>query len=280
MTTFGDRGDPDGSLVMRRGYLAYGANGDVWAVAPDGSGSPRPIGHAASYFAADDPTGLWLVDGTGFTATEVDGTGRLLEGPVPSPGFPLAATAGAFIENPVSTAGEPAGTLLVWDVAAKRVACRFGVPGLGSDELATRGNLLAWSDPSAVVHVTDVTTCRDVLAHPFAASPVLAPVFAAAAFSPDGRTLAVASTVADAGSGVSPTLLLDLASGEATVVPNTLLPLQSLAWTSDGSRLFWMYTGGPGSQSTLLSTWHLGDAEPRRLRAADLSLTPPLLVVP
>ncbi|MDQ1427181.1 MAG: hypothetical protein QOK39_657 [Acidimicrobiaceae bacterium] len=281
LTTFASRGDPSGNLVMRQGYLVYGANGDVWAVAPDGSGPPRPLGHAASYFAADDPTALWLVAGTAFTATEVDGMGRVLKGPVPSSGIPIAATAGALIENPVSAAGEPAGMLQVWDVAAKRVACQFGPPGLISNELATRGNLLAWSDPSAVVHVTDVTTCRDVLTHTFAVAPVSTPTFAFAAFSPDRRTLALASTVAVPQAAVSATLLLDLASGDATAVPtNTPFPLQSLAWTSDGTRLFWMYIGGPSSQSTWISTWHLGDPEPRTLRARDLSLIPPLLVVP
>jgi hypothetical protein len=182
----------------------------------------------------------------------------------------------------VSVAGEPAGMLLVWDVAAKRVACQFGPPGLVSNELATRGNLLAWSDPSAVVHVTDVTTCRDVLTHTFAAAPLSSPVFFSAAFSPDGRTLAVASTVADPQAGVSPTLLLDLASGQTTAVPTRHLPfpLESLVWTADGSRLFWMSIGGPTSQSTLVSTWHVGDGESRTLRARDLSATPPLLVVP
>ena len=266
---------------MRQGYLAYGANGDAWAVAPDGSGPPRLLGQAAWSFAADDPSALWLVDDTAFTATEVDGTGRVLKGPLPSSGDPIAATAGALIENPVNIAGQSAGTLLVWDVAAKRVACQFGPPGEISSELATRGNLLAWSDPSAVVHVTDVTTCRDVLTHTFAAAPVSTPVFSSAAFSPDGRTLAVASNVIDPHAGVPPTLLLDLTTGEATAVPtNTPFPLQSLAWTSDGTRLFWLYIGGPTSQSTLISTWHLGDAEPRTLRARDLSLIPPLLVVP
>jgi len=262
-----------GDFVMRSGYLAYLLGPEAWSVSSDGSGRPTDLGAAGGLFAAADPGLTWLVDGLTFAATEIDGSGRVVAGPVRSAGVPVAATAGALIESDVDRQGQLLPQLLVWSLAGNQVRCRLGSAASPAGELATSGNLVAWSDGPEEVRVTDVTTCAEKWKVTRPASAGGRPGLPVAAFNPDGRTLAV-------GAGpIEPVTLVDVASGQVTSIPtDATFPVAALVWTADGSRIFW--SSGQFGAFTLLNTWKVGDPRARALRAVRLDITAPLLVVP
>ncbi len=289
----------DGPLVLRRGYVAFVSGTTVWAVAPDGSGAPRRLATGSSVFAAADPGALWVEDHTvagtaataadaGAAATEIDGSGTVVRGPIAVAGDAVDATATALIVYPPDQSA-----IEVRNLSDQTVQCRLGsrVPSDAGVpyELAARGDLVAWVDVSNRVHVTDARTCADV---PGVAqrtgTPLQATPSAAAAFSPDGRTLALAASDQDIpGHDVYFLQLIDLADAttagaavNTTTVPvRSGFPISTMAWTADGSRLFWL-SGGPIGVSAAISTWRSGDAAVQPLRVFDLGLAPTLTVIP
>jgi hypothetical protein len=264
----------------RQGYLAYAAGGQVWAVAADGSGPRRRLAAGDRLFAADNPQAIWVADSAASTLTEVDGAGRILLGPVTPPGIlDRATSAGLVVVDP----DHPG--IAVWNPADAKFGCRFLSAGIvGGGEvlpLAAHGHLLAWASATGQLHLSDVATCADrSLA---VANTTQAGLQGAAAFSPDGLRLAVASYRPDPlGNDTYSLNLVDIWSGQVAEVPLSVVltaPITALAWTPDGARLFWMYSGLVDS-SSLLETWRLGDRVARPLRAVRLDLTPPLSVVP
>jgi hypothetical protein len=263
-----------GSLTPRMGYLAYSSGGKVWALAPDGSGSPRLLATGDRLFAADEPSAIWVGDSRSPKMTEVDGGGRVLRGPVLPPGSATAATSAGLV---VYLPDQP--RIEVWDPAGGRVACREVGTGREVLVLATRANLMAWASGDGQLRVTDVTTCTDRFRAAIDVTQAL--LQDAVAFSPDGRTLALASykTHHD-GNDAYPLELLEISSGRVTDVPLPEVlegPIGAVAWTPDGTRLFWLFSRFGGS--ALLRTWRLGDSDSRPLRALGLALTPPLYAV-
>lgn len=264
-------------MAMRQGYLAYISGGQAWAVAPDGSGKARDLAPAYTLFPAADPTAIWVVNATTTAATEIDGTGRVIMGPLRPPGLPIAATAGALIESLPSS--QP--LLEVWGLADQRVDCRLtgtGTFGPEGTELATSGNLVAWVDGANLVHVTDATSCADTFELRLPLDGQQPQGTLAAAFSPDGLALAVASGQSVSQADAFPLTLLDLKSGQATTIPTAPGdPEESIAWTADGTRVFWLYD--PIDTPTIVATWKVGDQQSHILRAPNLGLVPPLLAV-
>jgi hypothetical protein len=283
--------------TLRRGYLAYVSASKVWAVAPDGSGAPRLLADGEGLFPADDPGAIWVVDTLSSTVTEFDGTGRVLLGPRRPPGsLNMATSAGLVVVGPYQPG------IAVWNPAAGAFGCRFNSPNspnspsspsspnspnspsYGNGQplpLAARGNLLAWASNTGQLHLSDASSCVDRT--PAIANTTQGGLQGAAAFSSDGRRLAVASYRQDPQGKDTYTLsLVDVASASVTDVPITetaTAPISAVAWTPDGTRLFWMYSGLFGSSSRL-ETWRLGDPVARPLRAIGLALAPPLYVVP
>ncbi|MDQ1394139.1 MAG: hypothetical protein QOF30_3116 [Acidimicrobiaceae bacterium] len=276
----------DGAVVARQGYLAYLSNGKIWAVAPDGSGAPRYLATGDNLFPAAAPDAIWVEDPTNLAVTEVDGSGRRLIGPISVPGQAIEATSKAFIVSPPD---QPLSQ--IWDRTTRRVSCTLGGPvppsprALGAHSLAyllaTQGDLVVWVDTVPQLHVTDATTCKDrqVLSPPTQSQTPqgFGPVVA---FSPDGRTLAVAGAPTTADDGAYPFSLIDLGSGRVTTVPvQTTLAVDAVAWTTDGTRLFWL-SGGQFGQPPLIATWRVGDTRSQPLRVVGIDLGPQLLVVP
>lgn len=266
---------PDGDVVARRGYLAYVAGGTVWAVAPDGSGAPRRLAAASYLFAAENPDDIWVVDGSNSVATEVDGSGRVVTGPERSYGVPERAAAGVLIESPPEGVSVAQPELVVWNLATHRVQCRVSAAGYYLSLLAASGSVFAWSGGTGGVHISDVTTCAD---RQRVASPLpqqQSGAMPVAAFSPDGQSVAVATTQTDLPGDQIHLQVMAIATGTTQTIVTTIdLPVETIVWTGD--RLFWLY-GGPFAGPTLVGTWKVGDSGPQVLRATNLNLGPPLL---
>jgi WD40 repeat protein len=223
--------------------------------------------------AAADPTAIWVVDPSSAVASEIDGTGRTIAGPVRVDGVPAAATADALVETPANAQGEPQPGLVAWSVVGHKAQCRVGGDGVYAGGLAVSGNLLAWSDNPAQVHITDMTTCVERWKVPVSSGADPSPSVPVGAFSPDGRTLALG------GGSVDPVTLVDVASGAVTSAPTEYTaPVVALVWSADSSRLFWL--AGLGGSAAALLTWHVGDAAAEILRVVGLRINPPLLAVP
>jgi hypothetical protein len=273
----------DGNVVARRGYLAFESDNQVWALAPDGSGPPRKLAAGSSIFGSADPTAVWVTDPLTAAVTEIDGSGRVLRGPVAVSGGAVDATATALIGYP-----DDQSAIEVRNLSDGALRCRLGTRPTATAgvpyEIAVSGDLLAWIDITNRVHMTDTRTCSDRAGiAPAGGTPLQAgPGPTAAAFSPDGRHFAIAGSDQDIpGHDVYFLDVLDLVTSQITTVPvGTGFPITVLAWTADGTRLFWL-TGTPsGGNAPAIITWRLGDAKVQPLRVFGLGLEPLLLVVP
>ena len=300
----------EGSPTPRQGYLAYEAGGIIWAVAPDGSGVPRRLIDGDLLFAAVDRGDIWVVKSTTGQVTEVDDSGTSLAGPLLPPGLAEAATSSGLL---VGSAGNRPG-MEVWNPANGRVGCRFALDDGQAVAVAVQGNFVVWTGGDGRAHVTNIASCSDVLVEPTdgGASAVdshghlsgellqaIAGVSAAAAFSPDGRYVAVAyAEINPDGSAGYPFLLVDTTTGRvstiptpASVVPSSASaaaaaytsgpvagPVNGIAWSTDDRRLFWLYPSTGGDPAVLM-TWRIGDAASVPLRAVDLLLSGPLYTI-
>jgi hypothetical protein len=269
----------NGLPTPRLGYLAYTAGSQVWAVAPDGSGPPHRLAAGDWLFAATDPGAIWVNDGATGQVQEVDGAGRVLAGPVLPPGPAVAAATAGIVVSPPDRPG-----VEVWNPATGVVTCRL-TDGADAENLGSQANLLAWVGGDDQLHVTDMATCTDLYRQPATPS---AGVNAVAAFSPDGRTLAVSWPQPDPsrdGTITFPFQLVDTKTGRVSGIPippglsgPIPLPVGGIAWTADSQRLFWLYpvgASGPG----LILTWRVGDAAAQPLHAVDLGLSGPIYSV-
>ncbi|MGH9127318.1 MAG: hypothetical protein ACRDZ8_21750 [Acidimicrobiales bacterium] len=266
-------------LVSRAGFLAYTTGEQVMAVGADGSGSPRTLAAGSIVFAATDPADVWVSSATtddGLQTSEVDGTGRLLAGPFPTPGTAVGATtAGLVIDQGPG--------LEVWDPLTGAVRCRVTTPGeVGT--LATQGDAVAWLGGQDRLGVTDLGSCRNVLTLPL--QPMGDPLSRlVVAFSPNGKTLAVSGVLPTANEGPAPVELVDVASGQVTeppAVPAGTGPadqaVTAMAWSADGQRLWWLCASEFANVESYLLTWRVGDPSVQILRAVNLHLQAPLLV--
>ena len=251
-------------VTPRRGYLAYASDGDVWMVAPDGTGVPRVVAAGDSIIAAIDPSAVWVVSKG--IVSEIDQTGRVLVGPVEPPGAVEGATSDGLV---VSLVGQP--SIEVWNPVTGGIRCPTVTNGQAF-VMASESNSLAWGTFDGVMRLIDVNNCAPLFSQHIGLT--LEFPEGAAVFSPDGRTLAVAT--------LSNTLeLVDVATGRVSSVP---IPVRleslitAIAWTPDGSRLFWL-TAGPGANSPVIETWQMGDSAAQPVRLVGVALAPPLFSI-
>jgi hypothetical protein len=229
-------GDQDPRLHRAGDALIVGWDG-VWAAPIDG-GPRRRLGRATVAIPAADPDQVWLswypgrrIGAGGPTYALVDvATGDDLvvrRGP-PDPAT-LGVPGGLALQSPRG--------IEIWDAERDRVVRRLGhEPAFPN---AVSGSLLAWCDgPCTDLHLTDLTSGEDrLLDHPDG-SPAWNGY--SGAFSPDGRQLATWAG--------SEAVLVDVETGAVEVVGRGRQPYGSVAWSPDGSALYWSTPRGLGSQ--------------------------------
>jgi hypothetical protein len=227
-------------LMTRTGDSLIVGWGQVWA-APLAGGASRLLGRATIFVPAAEAGRVWLVDypggslGSGTpTLREVDASGHTVlagPGPAPSLGFAgIGVPGGVALEGPHGVA--------LWSVAQGRVVRTLGTQQ--AQVAGSSGHLLAWCEGGCTsLHVTDLDgTDTVVAARPgwtFVNSRWSAP------FSPDGRQLAVTETgTSTTGAPVSEVLVVDTRTGRTRTVSGPVTVYTKLAWSPDGTRLFFL----------------------------------------
>jgi hypothetical protein len=227
-------GDPDHRLARVGDSLVVGW-GSVHRLLID-TLEGNPIGQATVFIPAAEADAVWLIDypggrigqGTpGYRLVGLDGH-EIVSAPGidPSLGFPAKAIPGGIVHE------TPSGITL-WFPDAEPVRIPAPNPGFVVD---VSGGVIAWCEDLCTLTLTEIDGGQTLVP-----SPDPARRFISARFSPDGRLLA--AVVADPGpidpdSGGA-VALVDVASGEATLLTEPLLPRPSyLGWSPDGRHLF------------------------------------------
>lgn len=229
---------------------------------PDAGRSAATVGQADSVAPGTAGT-LWLTsypDGADprtaeGAAREISTTGRPLGAPVSLPAGYLIVrgTAGGLLLAPV--ARQPGTNAdMLWDRSARRFTRTF------DQVLAASPTQIAWTPPCVArcqVQILDLDTGRQIPVELPAASWV-----ASAAFSPDGRFLALQESFSDSGNDGQLAVQLELvstATGGLTVIPQTWVSSDALAgfgWPAGGDTLVaeLIFT-----RKVQLASWHPGD---------------------
>jgi WD40 repeat protein len=211
------------------------------------------LGQATIFVPAAERGRLWLIDypggriGAGTpTLREVDTTGHVwvtAQGLDPSH-YPEIGIPGGI-------AYQTGQGIALWDAVSGRVTARLGHgTGYVSDISDHR---LAWCDQTcSTFHVTDLASGRDVAAP----APAATGTFAAssARFSPDGGVLAVIAGGGDPSDRTSKVAVALIHTQSGLVETVNLRIAQrpwSLAWSPDGTRLFYSSYSYTQSSTTL-----------------------------
>lgn len=251
-------GDPPYRIVRRGNLLVFWGR-DTYVLDPDLRSPPRKLGDSWFFIPSAKPGRVWLAilnpdspetERALSDLREVSLDGRVTLGDVHPPGgrWPVAAVGDDLVFE------DNRGGLELWNPASGEITRRLPGASLGPSQ----GDLLAWCERDGrTLHVLDVGRGRDQVVVPrpgFAAFDC-----ASGAFSPDGRSLAVAATAGGYEAERS-LALVDLAHGVArrvegsTVHPDYVF----IAWSTNGNRVF--LSGGPEGDRHLLQ-YRLG--EPR-----------------
>ena len=258
-------GDPPHRIVRAGDRLALWGRNAVYTVDLQVRSEPTKLAKAWFFLPSAEPDRLWLAilepeSPETVRALEavrevtVDGRVTVSDVPPPGGGWPAAAVDRALVF-------EKDDVLEIWDPDTRTVprVLRGESPGLG------HGNRLPWCSPDyRRLHVTDIRT-GDELA---VTAPAGFSIFDCwrAAFSPDGRFLAVPVAVRTGYGADRALALVDLGRGVARVVAGSRVEPDYVfvAWSSSGASVF--ITGGERFKHRTLVEFRLGDERARTLR--------------
>ncbi len=179
----------------------------------------------------------------------IDGRVTVPDTRPPDGAWPVAAVDGNLVF-------QRSGNLLVWDPQTGREVDRLP----GQLPVAWQGPLLAWCDGACrSLNVKDMSSGEALIAEP----PVGATGFEAlhGAFSPDGRTLAVAFRLGDGEEAGRQLALIDVDTGRTTVVDEATVPTPYvfIDWAPSGDTVF--ITGGQLAGRRQIVEYRVGEAE-------------------
>lgn len=178
----------------------------------------------------------------------IDGSVTVPDTRPPDGAWPVAAVDGNLVF-------QRSGELVVWDPGTGREVDRLP----GELPVAWHGSVIAWCDgPCRSLALKDERTGTAITVQP----PAGATGFEAldGAFSPDGRTLAVAVRKGDGEEADRQLALIDVASGGIAVVDGASVPTPYvfIDWTPAGDSVF--ITGGQLARHRQIVEYRVGDA--------------------
>ncbi len=186
----------------------------------------------------------------------IDGSVTVPNTVPPDGAWPVAAVDGNLVF-------QRSGELLVWDPVTGRDVDRLP----GDLPVAWHGSLIAWCNGHCrSVAVKDLRSGATVTVQP----PAGATGFEAlhGAFSPDGRTLAVAVRLGDGEEAERQLATIDVDSGRLTLIDRASVatPYVFIDWTSSGDTVF--ITGGQLAGHRQIVEYRIGDTAARVLDVA------------
>lgn len=183
----------------------------------------------------------------------IDGSVTVPDTAPPDGAWPVAAVDGNLVF-------QRSGELVVWDPATGRDVDRLP----GELPVAWQGSLLAWCDGHCrSVAVKDLRSGAAITVQPPAGATGFEALYGA--FSPDGRTLAVAVRLGDGEEAERQLALIDVDTGRLTLVDGASIqtPYVFIDWAPSGDTVF--ITGGQLAGHRRVVEYRIGDATARVL---------------
>jgi hypothetical protein len=202
---------------------------------------------------ATNSSDIWVSSGTG--ATELNEYERPV---APTVTIPAGSTVEGQADSNLAVIGPPPSQMLeLWSPAQQRVLATFGAQEY-SDAVATATqNNVVWSDRN-VVHID----AADGQPGPVLTGPK-GQVATSLAVSPDGSRVAIVFNPApgtpDARTG-GEVEIANMSSGSSAQVPGSAGAKDLLAWSPDGSRIFFPRLNGSDS-SVSIATYRIGSQQ-------------------
>jgi hypothetical protein len=216
----------------------------------------RPYGNRAFFLPSAERDRVWVVDlrsfsGTAFAVREVtvDGETTVPARRIPNPRWPLGAVRDGLLL-------EGNGQVMVWDPRTDRVVTHVAVPaGL----LGPAGGNVVTACVDAYCPVLRMINIRSGRVRVARAPAAMAFEPWTGAFSPDGRTLAVAARrPGEIATARRVLMLIDVATGRVAVVRDSdvVSGYNLVAWAADGDHVF--LTGGQRGGPRVVAAYRLG----------------------
>jgi hypothetical protein len=228
----------------------------------DGFSSEVLVADSLLFIPSSFPDRVWVgivdegqEDGrlTAVREVSVDGQVTVPDTRPPDGSWPVAAVSGDLVF-------QREGELLVWDPATGREVDRLP----GQLPVAWQGSHLAWCDAACrSLHMADLASgARRTIELPAGATGVEA---LRGAFSPDENTLAVAVRLGDGEDAGRQLALIDVETGQLTLVPQAVVPTPYvfIDWAPSGATVF--ITGGQHGGHRQVVEYRVGDAAARAI---------------
>jgi hypothetical protein len=214
---------------------------------------------------AANPADIWVSSAAG-TATEVNGNEQPVGPTVTIPeGFLVDGQAGP---NLVIAGPPPTQMLQLWSPAQQQVLATFGSLKYVDRGVVVGGNLVVWADANVLHIAKGDGQAGTVVTGPsgFWATSL--------AMSPDGSRIGVvwqpAPGTPNAGAG-GVVAIVNASDGSSTTVPGSVGARDPLAWSPDGSRLFFPRAAQKGSSMSMVS-YLIGSSRAASMRIPGLHL--------
>jgi hypothetical protein len=233
------------ALIARGRFVVFQGGDETLAVPIDLSRQPVSLGKSVAVIGSIHPDRVWLLGLTSGMATvrEVDLQGRVTTPPV---ALPVDWSPQAALDNGLLLTNSA--TFEVWDPHSGRTT---GVSPPSALTLTADSRRVVWisgfgCQVLCATHIRDVMSGTEHVVYSQAGTPF------SAAFSPDGRKLALSLNI-DGPSTPGGLLMVDSSTYATTLVPIAAASSSQALWSPSGKWLFFLNANG-GNSSTIFAS--------------------------